>query len=329
MKYTLLSYFLCLSYLLSAQTQIATDWEKDKLVGEVQSIMHKQYKVIDKEMQLDRNWQTTYNQTGGKLEEQLFVNDTSIIIQRCEYGDFQTKGNEWIYEDDGETIVFEITRMYFGDSLLKMQITKQPNGNSMEEIRHYQNNSLTQRTIAKSFNYEQASLDIENYENDIIVNKERISYYGLSESKLFSTYVYDDEQLISEKLMDNTKTLRIHNTYTYHKNGKVKAIIVKGLKKGKMVTQYEHTFQYNKKAKLIAETKTTYSSPTTATKIENTFDKYGNITSIISYSEAGRINEATYFDYDYDKKGNWLEKRTLRGEQKQLVEKIERVIQYY
>lgn len=325
-----------------------TDWNADKLKGEVKSVSQKSFAYnggvkgasANEPGMYDIDLQ--YNATGMLVSEKKY--NGSAILQEHTYNGRKkpikeiqyTNGTpgvvtEYTYNKDGNTT--SITKRTGSNAQIE-RIEKVYKGKNLVELNTYNNQNTPLNKITYSYDKDGNVIE-ENVYGEMQVAKIRAEYgynsngHKTSEKRFNDgkleykiQYNYDGDRLMSEITSDDKEGLIYSKIFGYDANGNI--------------TKNE---SFEKSTNIRSEEVNTYDANNniaTSTITENkkllsktlyTYDTNNNLTSVKSIDGTGKIIYNRSYNYTYDDKNNWIKKEVIINGQPAFV--VQRTIQYY
>lgn len=237
----------------------------------------------------------TYNLDSQNLHKKVRKTIQHYYLYDKESGGFVKKSvNIHRYNNDGNLI-----ESYF------LYNSKYSEAKPTKKMYNYNSNNLLIGT--KDISDQRGSLSAENkYMYDRKGNLERIEAIYKDGSKYVTIYENDRKgREIGYKYYNRNNKLSSESKTTYQGSRKTNIYTGYSSKDGSITGNYTTIYENDLKVKYISNGK--YISSTTSYK----YDKYDNL---IKSTNVGKKNTyVTNYDYEYDRKGNWIKKHYRSG----------------
>jgi len=258
-------------------TDFTNAWERENLVGKVKTLEQYKANVIDFETGKTetpiREFKKEYTSIGNISYQEHF--DNFGKLEQYEKNEFDNNG--FRNKSISENLLFPTKSVEIAkfDTLIGKQISAQINFNDTIHFKAFfkydDHGNLIKQT------------NIQNKDTSLIIFK----------------YKYDnDERIISKKKIESGQ-ITITNIFTYDSKGNLIELIGKSEYFGekKSVNEYDNKSRINKVTHYQAG------------KIEKEifFDKYYNQT-LIRFYLSNALHKETKYEYEFDKKGNWVQR---------------------
>jgi hypothetical protein len=330
-----------------------TDWAFYKLNGEISSISQKSYETLDgktkgpskQETPSEHNYDMTFNEEGMLIMEKKWVKDTlpyeevkykgrEVVVNKIQYaGGVPSLKTDYVYDEKGKNNL-SITRRNGNNTPFDKVVMKYKNNKIIEKITYNEQQNPSNRII---YSYDgKGNLTGENYygATDVILHKTEYKYNDKNQKMLEIHYT-----------KDGNKEYETHYTYsgdkiasaeTYNAKGELSYIEKSTFdNKGNITSQYtfdkfdglhvRQEYKYDNKGnntEWIA-----FEGETITNKASYGYDKYGNLTKVLTIGKGGKVIEDKAYNYEYNKKGNWIKKVFISNGRPAII--TERTISYF
>jgi len=269
------------------------DWEKDNLKGKVEEV--KLYKSTPNTPNFVINSSKEYNQKGFIIYNEYFDNFGKSI--QYTKNEFNEKNNS----------VKSITENHLMSS------------KTISEASFNENNKLISSKAVLNDSIRFSSKHIYNLKGNPI---SYIAIQNLDTSSVTYLYKYNNEKIIWEKQKQKSKDYSIEYImeYKYNKDGFItEQITITNQNQSGGLTDFlsssAETFDFSYKTTLLTKynnnneiVKTSHFEQNQIIK-ENFFDDSQNIIKTLNYNN-GKLHSELKFSYEYDSKGNWMNKKS-------------------
>jgi hypothetical protein len=309
-----------------------TDWEKFKLIGNVESVTEKSYEMVNGQKGAlkragDHDYDLQFNEEGKLILEKKW-------LQQLPYE--ETKYN-------GQKHPLSTTQYMSGQPVIKTEYQWDKTGNNLEIIKRNPDNSqlsreqkiykakdtlvvqknmydlqniLTDKTTYEydqkknlikenKFLREETVQYITSYEYDSKKRKTVESSYNGAGTLIYKTvYAYEGDKLASvETINGKDNTSEKVEKYTYDAKGNLlKEFGYNNIDKTESIDEYAYDANNN-------QTSRTYiKGGKVLAKVAHTYDSKNNLTSTKVTDGEGKILDDKSYAYTYDEKGNWTKK---------------------
>lgn len=330
-----------------------TDWAHYKLNGHVKSVSEKSYATSDglqtgsikHKISSEHDIDMEFNDEGMLMSTKKWVNDTvpyeiahykgkDFIINKIQYSNGKPSlKTDYTYDEKGKNNL-SITRRNGNNTPFDKVVMKYKNDQLIERVAYNHQQNPTNRIV---YYYDtKGNVTGENSygSTDMIASKIEYSYNdknqkvrevhlkkdGIKDYEIL--HAYGDDKVISTKIFnskgemsyeerkgyDNEGNLISH--YTYDKFDNVKSL-----------EQYTYDGNANKTGWIV------YNNDKMILKANYGYDKHGNLASLMAVDYNGVVQESEVYNYQYDEKGNWIQKSLIKDNRPAIITK--RTIVYF